>query len=84
MKDSARYRKIVEWSEEDQCFVGRAPDLMMGGCHGHDERAVFDELCQIVEEWIEICRKEGKPLPPASRPEKPRAPRSEGRSGSRV
>lgn len=84
MKDSARYRKIVEWSEEDQCFVGRAPDLMMGGCHGLDERAVFDELCQIVEEWIEICRKEGKPLPPASRPEKPRASRSEGRSGSRA
>jgi predicted RNase H-like HicB family nuclease len=84
MKDSARYRKIVEWSEEDQCFVGSAPDLMMGGCHGSDERAVFDELCQIVEEWIELYRKEGKPLPPASRPRKSRAPRSEGRTGSRV
>jgi len=23
MTDSARYAKIVEWSEEDQCFVGR-------------------------------------------------------------
>ena len=22
MKESARYVKIVEWSEEDQCFVG--------------------------------------------------------------
>jgi predicted RNase H-like HicB family nuclease len=66
MKDSARYRKIVEWSEEDQCFVGRAPELMMGGCHGSDERAVFDELCQIVEEWIATLKKDGKPLPPAS------------------
>ena len=67
MKASARYRKIVEWSEEDQCFVGSAPDLFMGGCHGPDERAVFDELCQIVEEWIEICKKDGTPLPPPSR-----------------
>jgi len=67
MKDSARYRKIVEWSEEDQCFVGSAPDLFLGGCHGPDERAVFDELCQIVEEWIEVCRKDGTPLPPSSR-----------------
>ena len=66
MKDSARYRKIVEWSEEDQCFVGRAPDLMLGGCHGLDERVVFDELCQIVEEWVETYKNEGKPLPPAS------------------
>ena len=27
MKDSARYAKIVEWSEEDQCYVGSAPGL---------------------------------------------------------
>jgi predicted RNase H-like HicB family nuclease len=81
MKDSARYRKIVEWSEEDQCFVGRAPDLMLGGCHGVDERAVFDELCQIVEEWIEMYRRDGKPLPPASRPETSPTPGSEKRIG---
>lgn len=84
MKDSARYRKIVEWSEEDQCFVGSAPDLMMGGCHGSDERAVFDELCQIVEEWIETYKREGKPLPPASPPAKLMSLRSEGRTGSRA
>jgi len=27
MRDSARYAKIVEWSEEDQCFVGSADVL---------------------------------------------------------
>ena len=84
MKDSARYRKIVEWSEGDQCFVGRAPDLMMGGCHGLDERAVFDELCQIVDEWIEMYKREGKPLPPASRPWKSRAARGEKRTDPRA
>ena len=65
MKESARYPKIVEWSDEDQCFVGSAPDLILGGCHGLDERAVFEELCQIVDEAIAIYKKEGKPLPPA-------------------
>lgn len=63
MKASARYAKIVEWSEEDQCYVGSAPGLIYGGCHGDDERAVFHHLCQIVEEAIEIYRKDGKPLP---------------------
>ena len=53
MKESARYVKIVEWTEEDQCYVGSAPGLFYGGCHGSDERRVFDELCQIVEETIE-------------------------------
>lgn len=66
MKDSARYAKIVEWSDEDQCYVGSAPGLIYGGCHGSDENAVFTELCQIVEEAIGIYKSEGKPLPPAT------------------
>ena len=45
MKESARYVKIVEWSDEDQCFVGICPGLLYGGCHGDDELAVFAELC---------------------------------------
>jgi hypothetical protein len=43
---------------------GSAPALIYGGCHGDDERAVFDELCQIVEECIEIYHRDGVPLPP--------------------
>lgn len=64
MKESARYAKIVEWSDEDQCYVGSAPGLVYGGCHGNDEKVVFDDLCRIVEEAIEIYRQDGKPLPP--------------------
>ena len=64
MKESALYAKIVGWSEEDQCFVGSAPGLLYGGCHGSDEKEVFAELCRIVDEAIELCQKEGKPLPP--------------------
>ena len=64
MKDSARYVKIVEWSEEDQCYVGSSPGLIYGGCHGADEKEVFNHLCSVVEEAIELYRKDGKPLPP--------------------
>jgi hypothetical protein len=64
MKDSARYVKIVEWSEEDQCYVGSSPGLIYEGCHGADEKAVFDELCRIVEEAMALYRKGGKALPP--------------------
>jgi predicted RNase H-like HicB family nuclease len=64
MKESARYAKIVEWSDEDECFVGSSPGLSYGGCHGQDEKAVFTGLCQIVEEAIEILHRDGKPLPP--------------------
>lgn len=64
MNDSARYVKIVEWSDEDRCYVGSAPGLLYGGCHGDDERAVSDGLSQIVEETISLYISEGRPLPP--------------------
>ncbi len=65
-KDSTRYVKVIGWSDEDGCYVGSAPGLMLGGCHGDDEKAVFDELCQIVEETIALYKVDGKPLPPAT------------------
>lgn len=64
MKDSDRYVKIIEWSEEDRCYVGSCPGLFYGGCHGNDEQEVFEELCRIVDETVELYRKDGKPLPP--------------------
>lgn len=64
MKESARYVKIVEWSEEDGCYIGSSPGLLYGGCHGDDEQQVFEELCRVVEETLELYREDGKPLPP--------------------
>ena len=64
MKGNSKYVKIVEWSDEDQCYVGSAPGLIYGGCHGDNEKAVFDQLCRIVEETIALYKEEGKPLPP--------------------
>ncbi|HEX8200057.1 MAG TPA: hypothetical protein VF590_06190 [Isosphaeraceae bacterium] len=64
MKDSARYVKCVEWSDEDGCFVGQCPGIIGPCCHGDDEVAVFAELCQIVDEWVELMKSRGEPLPP--------------------
>jgi predicted RNase H-like HicB family nuclease len=62
--DAARYVKLVEWSEEDGVFVGQCPGITGPCCHGPDEVEVYRELCEIVEEWIEIARRDGRPLPP--------------------
>ena len=66
MKPSDRYLKIVEWSEEDRCYVGACPGLMLGGVHGNDEAKVYAELCQAVEVWIAIHEADGTPLPAAT------------------
>jgi predicted RNase H-like HicB family nuclease len=36
---------------------------MLGGCHGPDELEVFKQLCEIVDEWIEIYQKDNLELP---------------------
>jgi predicted RNase H-like HicB family nuclease len=63
MNMSDQYTKIVKWSQEDQCYVGTAPGLVFGGCHGSDERAVREELDLIVEEVIALYEQDGRPLP---------------------
>ena len=64
MKKSDRYIKLVYWSEEDQVYVGRSPGLFYGGVHGDDEKKVYAELVEVIEDWIDIIEEEGRPLPP--------------------
>ena len=67
MNEGTKYVKIIEWSEEDQCFIGSCPELFYGGCHGDNEYEVFNELCKIIEETIKInhfsaCLLSGRPV----------------------
>ena len=63
MKASDQYLKVVEWSEEDQCYVGSSPGIIGPSCHGDDEAKVYKQLCAIVDEWIEIHQEDNIPLP---------------------
>ena len=63
MRSSNHYLKIVEWSAEDRCYVGRCPELMLGGVHGKNEQKVFAELCEVIDEWISDAAKAGELLP---------------------
>ena len=63
MSEGDKYVKLVEWSDEDSCFIGSCPELLIGGCHGNDPREVFNELCEIIGETIELYKQDGKTLP---------------------
>lgn len=63
MKKSDRFLKIVEWSEEDGCYVGRCPELMLGGVHGKNEKQVFAELCEVIDEWVAKAKADNEELP---------------------
>jgi predicted HicB family RNase H-like nuclease len=64
IKEAARrYLKVVEWSNEDQCYIGSAPPLIGQSCHGKTESDVIKQLQAIVEEWVERLLVDGKPMP---------------------
>jgi predicted RNase H-like HicB family nuclease len=62
--ESARYVKIVVWSDEDGAFVGQCPGVIDPCCHGADEVEVYRQLCETVSEWLELAIQDGTPLPP--------------------
>ncbi len=63
MKTSDQYHKWVEWSEEDQIYIGKCPDLITG-IHGDDPLQVYKDLCEVVEDVIHHYESENRPLPP--------------------
>ncbi len=63
---SKKYVKMVEWSEEDHCYIGICPGLFFGGCQGENEKEVFAQLCDLVDDVIEVHEKDNLPLPRAT------------------
>jgi predicted RNase H-like HicB family nuclease len=63
MSKADKYVKIIEWSDEDGCFIGSCPELFYGGCHGSDAKAVFAELCDIIDETVQLYERDKKALP---------------------
>jgi predicted HicB family RNase H-like nuclease len=50
---SARYPRVIEWSEEDDCYVGSAPPLIGQCCHGSTETDVAKQLATIVDDLVQ-------------------------------
>ena len=63
MKKSDQYLKIVEWSEDDQCYICSVPGWIGVCCHSDDEQDASGQLCQIVDQWIKIYEVDCRPLP---------------------
>jgi len=68
MKASDQYPKWIEWSEEDQTYIGKCPDLITG-IHGDNPAHLYGELCEVIEDVIQHFIKKGRELPlPKIRP----------------
>ena len=50
-KQQQKLMKVIEWSDEDQCYIGSALPLIGPCCHGKDEVSVLRQLNEIIESW---------------------------------
>lgn len=50
-KETDKYHRWVAWSEEDQSYIGRCPDLFLGGVHGDDPIKVARRLQTVIDQW---------------------------------
>ena len=68
MRPSDRYHKWIEWSEDDEVYLGRCPDVITG-IHGDDPIRLYDELCLVIDEVLAELEASGRALPqPLTRP----------------
>ncbi len=68
MKRSDQYHKWVEWSDEDETYSGKCPDLITG-IHGDNPKELYADLCEVIEDVIAHFESEGRLLPvPKVRP----------------
>ena len=68
MKQIDVYPGWVEWSDEDQVYIGKCPDLVTG-IQGDDPVEVYKEHGQVVGEVIDHFQEVGRILTaPRTRP----------------
>ena len=61
-----KYTVVIQWSEEDRCFVVFLPefeDVMQPVTHGDSYEEAIYNAREVMELLIESCQAEGKPLP---------------------
>jgi predicted RNase H-like HicB family nuclease len=62
---SPHYSMVIQWSDEDNCYLVHLPDFPSQQVHTHGDS--YEEAAkhgqEVIETYIEIYQEEGKPLP---------------------
>ena len=61
---SSRYSVEIAWSEEDQAFIARVPELPGCMADGETYEEAVTAVQIVIAEWIETARELGREVPP--------------------
>jgi len=59
----SKYEMVIYWSEADEAFLVEVPELPGCMADGSTYQEAVANAERIIEEWIEIAREEGRPIP---------------------
>ena len=59
----SKYEIIIFWSDEDDAFVAEIPELPGCMADGKTYQEALENAEQIIDEWIETAKEEGRPIP---------------------
>ena len=58
-----KYEVIIYWSNEDDTFVAKVPELPGCSAHGETKAAALQSVEQAIDLWIDTARECGDPVP---------------------
>jgi len=59
----SKYEMVIYWSEADGAFVVAVPELPGCMADGTSYQEAVANAEQIIDEWIETAKEEGRPIP---------------------
>jgi predicted RNase H-like HicB family nuclease len=60
---SIKFELIIYWSEDDRAFIVEVPELPGCMADGETYEQAVANAQQVIEDWIEIARELGRPIP---------------------
>ena len=61
--DAIKYEMVMYWSEEDNAFVVKVPELPGCMADGRDYEEAVRNALVVIREWIEAAREVGREIP---------------------
>ena len=62
-----KYDIIIYWSEEDEAFIARVPDLIGCSADGPTYQAALSAALVAMDEWVDTAKQVGRSIPGRSR-----------------
>jgi len=58
------YSARIHWSEQDGAFIACVDELPGCLADGKTAQEALSNLATIIDEWIEVAKEDGRPIPP--------------------